>query len=121
VTFHESFWVAIATAAPVLGLASVITHGSAPPPKRDMPGYRRSPEPARTVGFIRWLGFVHILNLFLQVTALTSALFSLDWCSNAVPPIIGLCAVSGGFMLLIISGFLLTHLTRIFAEAKQAE
>lgn len=114
VSFHESFWVTVGAAAPVIALASVVSIA-------DLMGARdrvshNLPIPSPTLNsewldseFIRagrlLIGayLVGIINGALQMVALSMALQSLADSDNVVPTIIPRIMVPLGIFLLLVS------------------
>ncbi len=107
-SYHESFWVTIGAAAPVIALASTVSIADARV-AREFLGtalYTRAPSPERTDVALRALRFNTLANLigfangFLQVVMLSLALYSLATVHDQTPLIIPGIAVPLGFFLL---------------------
>jgi hypothetical protein len=114
VSFHESFWVTVGAAAPVVALASVVSiadlMGARDQISRNLP----TPSPALDSDwldseFIRagrlLIGayLVGIINGALQMVALSMALQSLADGNNVVPTIVPRITVPLGIFLLLVS------------------
>jgi hypothetical protein len=113
VPYHENFWVAVAAAAPVIALASVI---SATDALRMYDDFERPadiaeeawPDKLARQG-IRWLWVLMTvtgLNLVVEGFALVFALISLANGYNQIPPVIPAIGVPAGIALVVISGVL---------------
>jgi hypothetical protein len=112
VSFHESFWVTVGAAAPVIALASVVSIA-------DLMGARdrisrNLPTPAldsdwldsefiRAGRLLIWAYLIGIINGALQMVALSMALQSLADGNSVVPTIVPGILVPLGIFLLLVS------------------
>ena len=112
-SFHESFWVTVGAAAPVIALASVVSiadlMGARDQISRNLP----TPSPAldnawldsavtRAGRLLIWAYLVGVINGALQMVTLSMALQSLADGNNVVPTIVpGIVAPLGIFLLLV--------------------
>ena len=103
VAFHEGFWVATGTAAPVIALAAVVSLADA--------GRELFSTWAEVTNFFSRLGSstisravllaaLGIFNVFLQAALLAVSLVSLADGANSVPDWLAIAAAVGGVMLL---------------------
>jgi hypothetical protein len=113
VSFHESFWVTVGAAAPVIALASVVSiadlMGARDQISRNLP----TPSPAldnawldsavtRAGRLLIWAYLIGVINGALQMVTLSMALQSLADGNNVVPTIVpGIVAPLGIFLLLV--------------------
>lgn len=105
--FHSDFWVAVAAAAPVIGLANVVNLGQflmafagvAPPDMpKDTAAWRTR---AGLLGYA--LGACGIL---VQATAMVLAMISLDLGHSVVSPVLEIVLTAGGMLAALSQGAL---------------
>jgi hypothetical protein len=113
VSFHESFWVTVGAAAPVIALASVVSIADLLAARDQISRSLPTPSPALDSGWLNsaitragklaiWAYLVGIINGALQMVALAMALQSLADGNNVVPTIVpGIVAPLGIFLLLV--------------------
>jgi hypothetical protein len=101
VSFHESFWVTVGAAAPVIALANVVI-------ARDIlkitPAGQNGLVEGQWLRWATWPYLVALLNLVGQATALVVALQSLEQGRNVLPPPLLEVIMGLSFFLLLISG-----------------
>lgn len=113
-SFHESFWVTVGAAAPVLALASVVSitdlMGARDQISRSLPTSSPARDSARLDSTITragrlliWAYLVAVINGALQMVALSMALQSLADGNNVVPPIVAGIVAPLGILLLLVS------------------
>ena len=112
-SFHESFWVTVGAAAPVIALASVVSiadlMGARDQISRNLPTPSSALDSAwldsavtRAGRLLIWAYLVGVTNGAMQMVALSVALQSLADGNNVVPTIIpGIVAPLGIFLLLV--------------------
>lgn len=108
-TFHPDFWVATATAAPVIALAAIVSSGTVMRQATAMAG---SPDdPLRPYGLVSsWLlliaAAVNYPNIFMQAYILYWSLKSLSAGANGnVSPLVAMVLTIVGVVLVFVSTF----------------
>lgn len=112
--FHESFWVTVGAAAPIIALASVVSiadlmgaRDRVSPnllPSSSVPGDDwLDSELIRAGRLLIWAYLVGVVNGALQMVTLSMALQSLADGSNVVPTIVPRIMVPLGVFLLLVS------------------
>jgi hypothetical protein len=99
--YHESFWIVVGTAAPVIALANVVTIS-------DAMFFLRGDDVGRSLGLYN----LAALNLLAQATAMVLAFMSLDGHGNVVPPALAIVLTAAGLVLLIFTNVIAGGLRR---------
>jgi hypothetical protein len=103
VAYHETFWVVIGTAAPVIALAGTVTFFQAPGALSDA-GLVRG-DAGRTAIHAAWLAFIaSVACISLEVGALWAALSSIAARADAAGVTVIQYVTVGGFVLLLPAG-----------------
>ena len=113
-SFHESFWVTVGAAAPVIALASVVSiadlMGTRDQISRNLPTPSSARDSAwldsaitRAGKLLIWAYLVAVINGALQMVALSIALQSLADGNNVVPTILPGVVAPLGILLLLVS------------------
>lgn len=124
--FHENFWVATSTVAPVIALATVVAlpdgtligraqvvldavlKRPASPEDHVRDGLVRSAQDIRKRAWIAWL--VTLGNLIIQAGLLAISLSALASRQDIVPLWVAICLATGGILLLALTGMLSVEL-----------
>jgi hypothetical protein len=136
--YHETFWVAVSAAAPVIALAVVVALNDM---RREEALYNRDIEPSQGVPIWRYVpplggpkaaGIVrrwtwtaaslHRLNVLGQATVLAFSLTSLAQQVDEIPPALAIVAEVGGLLVLLGAGVaskrMLAVLFQVASESK---
>jgi hypothetical protein len=136
---HESFWVTVGTAAPVIALAAIVAsadmRGTAndfvehwvsnlqhAPSGASKDKFRQGVERELYRGFLsyRWAVRATTVNIVLQAATLSLALGSLAVGRDLVPLLIPLVMADLGIVLLVVSSRLILRLTDFLWRSKPA-
>jgi len=121
VSFHETFWVTVGAAAPVIALAGVVPFIDSLPlgdrahtagPAGNTPG-------ARAYRLSSRLYTIAFINLMLQVAALFIALRSLADGHDAVPTVVAQITEPLGLLLLVVTGAMAIQLRSLRHQASE--
>ena len=108
-TYHDSFWIAAAAAAPIIALASIVSARRPEGKPLEIPEADRRRANTRA----GWLGLVHFVNLSLQLVVLSCAFLSLAWQRDALPPALLMWVEPIGLVLLITGSYIAISLWTI--------
>lgn len=109
-SYHADFWLTVGAAAPVIALAAVISKAEAADLRNKFfTSPFSSPTEIRDVDTMmyksaKWLNWLVIANLLLQVAALAIALLSLAVEHDQVPLVVPIVVEPLGLLLLAITG-----------------
>jgi hypothetical protein len=103
-SFHESFWVVVGTAAPIIALAAVVSTSDAIAIKW------RKHSTWHTFPMIPY--YLGQMNVCLQFIVLLASLESLAQAKNAAPPSVAAWIAALGLPLLLATGMLNTAMRR---------
>jgi hypothetical protein len=130
--FHQTFWVVAGTAAPIIGLAAVITVGEAretiaalspaPPLRGIMSSQENAARTARQMAIIAY--FISYLNVGLQGFVLLTALVVLRSGSDAAGPLSPNAAIvilTGGMLALAGTAIFLAFMRVASRQAAEPE
>ena len=110
VSFHESFWVAIGAAAPVIALAAIVAFTDTGRTWADWLRDQRdkNDEDIKQGYVMLWTGSVAgLVNVLLQVVTLVLALLSLAASHDRVPLIVAEIMAPLGIFLLLVNGIVI--------------